>query len=215
LALINDDPDRAFPFDGGTYFDGGGRAELASSSDMFEDGPFTVYVDWMPIDNTKDSQEIVGHYNWELVQNKDSITFQVGRMSNQDGPFYSVEYKINEPELFFKIKHSLLANYTPDPNKSKGFIELYIDNKYAGRTELGQSIIWTEYGNKNISVGRSGHGNAQNFKGYIYKIDLSRLSIAPMLKRFIQRVDNDTIRLPISSTVAERLNQLQINVNDK
>jgi len=73
---LKNDNNKAFYFDGATYFDGTARLELASSSNMFESGPFTVYAEWMPANDASSSQQIVGHYNWELWQNKDSVYFK-------------------------------------------------------------------------------------------------------------------------------------------
>jgi len=56
---------KAFYFDGATYFDGTARLELASSSDMFESGPFTVLLNGcrstMPAVLSKSSGIIIGN----------------------------------------------------------------------------------------------------------------------------------------------------------
>jgi len=126
LTNINN---KAFYFDGATYFDGTARLELASSSDMFEDGPFTVYAEWMPIDDVGNGQQIIGHFNWELWQNKDSVSFQIGRINGSDGLILNIRYPIDKN--FFNKVHNALIIYSPSLN---GYIEIFIDSKSSGRT---------------------------------------------------------------------------------
>ena len=39
-----------------------------STSEMFENGQLSIYAEWLPTDAENDFQEVVGHYNWELLQ---------------------------------------------------------------------------------------------------------------------------------------------------
>lgn len=161
----------AFPFDGAMYFDGKSRLELPDSADKFEDGPFTVYAEWTPVDSENNAQQIVGHYNWEIYQNKDSVEFRVGRMNDAQGPFYSIKYPIENTEDFFNTKHELIATYSPDPINGNGYIDLYVNKNLAGRTYLERDIISPEYnGRKNITLGKSDHGGGNFIKGYTSKI---------------------------------------------
>ncbi len=162
----------AFPFDGAMYFDGKSQLELPNSADKFEDGPFTVYVEWEPQNSEDDFQQIVGHYNWELLQNKKSVNFQIGRMNNMTGPFFSMSYPISSD--FFNQKHTALMAYSPKNNiLPSGYIDFYIDNNFVGRTYFDDNRIWEEYNsNRNITVGKSDHGIAEYFKGKILRTNL-------------------------------------------
>ncbi len=152
---------KAFAFDGATYFDGTARVELPKSNNMFETSTMSIYAEWMPTDAEHDSQQIVGHYNWELWQNKNSVSFQVGRMNDAKGPAYKIHSLVDKD--FFGKKHSALAIYNPGEN---GYIELYVDGKFADRTYFGTSTIYASYnGSKNLSFGKSEHGNSNFFKG--------------------------------------------------
>jgi len=160
----------AFPFDGAMYFDGKSRLELPNSADKFEDGPFTVYVEWTPQDNQNNSQEIIGHYNWELLQNKDNVEFRVGRMEDPiNGLVYKINYFFNEDKEFFNLKHSALAIYYPAKESSmNGYIDLFIDNNFAGRSYFGIEKISKKYGQKNITFGTS-HGTQNMYNGSVNK----------------------------------------------
>lgn len=164
LGLVGD----AFPFDGCMYFDGKSKLELPDSADQFENGPFTVYAEWKPENKVDNFQQIVGHYNWELLQHSDSVTFQVGRMNSGTGPIYSVEYLITKD--FFNQKHTALATYSPSNN---GYIELYIDGNLVDRVYFGTDTIYTDYNNEqNVSLGESAHGAAQYLTGCVSSIDI-------------------------------------------
>lgn len=195
-GLINNNSKKAFPFEGGTYFDGGGRVEMASSSDKFEDGPFTVYAEWMPMDNTSNLQEIVGHFNWELLQNKDMIRFQIGRMNTATGTFIAIKYPISED--FFNKKHSLLATYSPTKN---GSIKLFIDNSLAGNLNIGNEKIWRGYGQSiDLKFGDKWGTNTNSFKGFLYKISFVQKDIFLNNKSVLAKTDdNNEIRLSIMS----------------
>jgi hypothetical protein len=200
-----------FVFDGGTWFDGNTSMELASSSDLFEDGPFSVYVEWAPKNNQTDAQQIVGHFNWNLMQNRDSVIFGVGRMNNKDGPFHSIKYPITSD--FFSSKHTALAIYNPEKT---GFIDFFVDGKYVGRTYFGRDIIWTGYGNYNISLGKSHHGNAAFFKGYFYKVSIaSRNVFPPPTKLNIHATDSNQINISILSTRASTLKEVTLHAIEK
>jgi len=158
----------AFPFDGAMYFDGKSRLELPNSTDKFEDGPFTVYVEWTPQNSEDNFQEIIGHYNWELLQNKNSVSFQVGRMNDAQGLVYYLKYPIDKE--FFNKKHYAVAIYNPSQN---GYIDLYVDENFAGRTYFKEQIIWTKYGSDNLSLGWAEHhnyGKSPHLKGLISNI---------------------------------------------
>ncbi len=163
-----------FLFDKRAYFDGKSSMELASSSNSFEDGAFSILAKWLPIDSGNDFQQIVGHYNWELIQNKKSVQFQVGRMNNATGTTYSIIYPVSDD--FFNNPHTALAIYQPQED---GYIELYLDGQFVGRQKIGKDVIWKEYSANNLSIGRSKHnsGKSPHFQGAIYQVALSLTNI--------------------------------------
>ncbi len=166
-----------FAFQGGAYFNGTSSLEIASSSNSFENGPFTIYVEWLPKESSQDNQQIVGHFNWEIFQNQNSVEFQVGRMNNANGTWYKLFYPINK--TFFNKKHSLIAVYNPGEH---GFIELYVDNQLAGRTGLETDKIWKDYGGAtNLSIGwtPSNYGKNPHFVGTIYRFDFAEKNNIP------------------------------------
>ena len=212
---LKNDNNKAFYFDGATYFDGTARLELASSSNMFEDGPFTVYAEWMPINDASSSQQIVGHYNWELWQNSDSVQFQVGRTNNATGTIYKIKYPIDN--TFFNQKHSAIAIYSP--SDTNGYIELFIDGNFADRIYLGPDKIWRDYNTtNNLSLAWSPHGKNKNpfFKGNLYKINIFNNNIFPNQTK-INFVANSVqnISIIVASCATSSINELKIDVVQK
>lgn len=190
----------AFMFDGSTYFDGKSRLELPNTANKFENKGFSIYVEWEPADSNSNGQQIIGHFNWELWQNKDSVYFQVGRMNDAKGPTYSIKYPIATPTDFFNKKHTALAVYNPSES---GYIEFYVDNLFAGRTYFANEKIFTKYGDQNLSLGKSNHGNANYFTGSIYKLNtVSRNVLSPQSEIYLTATNNDQIYISIISTSA-------------
>lgn len=205
---LKNDNNKAFYFDNSTYFDGTARLELPNSSDMFENNPFTIYTEWMPTDDSNDGQQIIGHYNWELWQNKDSISFQIGRVNNKDGQFYNIKFPIEKD--FFNKKHTAITVYSPsDPN---GYIELFVDGKFGGRSYLGPDKIWNDYGNKNILLGKSEHGVAKYFKGSLYEVKLITKNILiSQSKIYFTDDTNQKINILLISDTTSLLKKLNLN----
>lgn len=168
-------------------FNGSNNFEVSSTSNKFEDGAFTIFIEWRPTKDDSDFQQIVGHYNWELLQNKDNISFQVGRTDSMTGEFFSVAYPISKD--FFNQTHSAIAVYEPD--KFGGYIELYVDGKFAERTSLSGSKIFKDYGNKNLSFGKSYHGGSNFFSGLIYQFSFKEENITSEFKNDINFIAND------------------------
>ncbi len=200
----------AFVFDGEMTFNGRDtRLELPNSADMFEDGPFTVYAEWEPRDSENNAQQIVGHYNWELWQNKDNVEFRVGRMNDAKGPAYSIKYPIDTE--FFNTKHTALAIYSPIDN---GYIDLYIDGKFAGRTYFGIDRIWKDYnGKNNLTFGKSTHGSAKYLKGVLHKVNIISENISENKTEVsFKVVNNDLLDISLISLATSTLKQIKINV---
>jgi len=205
----------AFMFDGEATFNGRDtRLELPNSENMFEDGPFTVYAEWTPKDNENNAQQIVGHFNWELWQNKDSVEFRVGRMNDANGNFYSIKYPLKQD--FFNGKHFVVMSYNPSAN---GYIDLYVDGNLAGRTYFGEDKIWKEYGKDNISFGWSknyNYGKNPRFVGSIYRFSyISKNTVINQSNISFDITEDFFNDIPFVSNSTSTLNKIIINVKQK
>lgn len=149
---------------------------LPNSEDMFESGPMSIYVKWKPSQISKElgnNQQILGHYNWELWQNTESVRFQVGRMINSSGQTYSISHPITED--FFNKEHEALAVYSPD-EEGNGYIELFVDNNFVANMPINSDTIYEDYNlDKDLNIGWSPHnfGENQYFDGCIYNARIS------------------------------------------
>jgi len=202
----------AFVFDGATYFNGkDARLEFPSSTDKFEDGPFSVYVEWEPRDNENNAQQIAGHYNWELWQNKDSVQFQVGRMNNATGTMHIIKYPVTLE--FFNKKHGAIVIYNPSEN---GYFEFFVDRNLAGRTYFNADKIWKDYGRENLSFGKSNHGVATYFKGTLYQANIisKNILLAQPSVEFEMK-DLEKIELHLISELNVKLKTINVNVYNK
>ena len=201
----------AFMFDGEATFDGKGtRLELPNSVNKFENKALSIYVEWKPINSNDDAQQIVGHYNWELGQNKDNVEFRVGRMSDAKGPSYSLKYPVDTE--FFNKKHSAIAIYNPSEN---GYIDLYVDGIFAGRTHFGPEKIWVGYGKENLSLGWTpfNYEKCPHLKGYVYRVSIVNNSILIPESTISYNLDEslDTAFLLISNSTST-LKRLKLHV---
>jgi hypothetical protein len=205
---------KAFVFDGATYFDGSARVELPQSSKLFEKGAFTLYAEWMPTDEQNDAQQIVGHYNWELWQNKNSVSFQVGRMNDAKGPAYKIHSLVG-PDFWGK-KHSALAVYNPGEN---GYLELYVDGKFADRTYFGTSTIWGDYnGDNNLTFGWTPHNykKSAHFKGSLYNFYFSKNNILPTTSRFqFLKTEDVETNITLFTTTNTPFKKLNLHASQK
>lgn len=208
-----------FYFEGEPYFDGTSRLEMASSSHLFEDGPFTVYAEWKPKNLENDFQQIVGHYNWEVLQNKNTVKLMIGRVNNNDGQFYSANYTIPDPVAFVKQRHTLLAIYNPDPVGGNGYIEIYVDGYFGARTNIGKDIIWKDYnGKKNLTSGKSDHGSAFYYEGSIYDIRLRTRNFLKTYKTIYLDFSNEkrsSIQIPFTSQSTSTFKHIEIHVDQR
>jgi hypothetical protein len=215
-SLINDNS-RAYPNEGGTRFDGTARVQMASSTDLFERGPFTIFAEWIPEDATNDFQEIVGHYNWELLQNMNSVSFRVGRMNTDQGIFYSMSYKIDDPETFFNTKHTCLVSYVPDPQSSNGYIEFYLDNALVDRKPIYADHIFYDYNaNLNLTFGKSEHGVANYFSGLIYDVRIANRPILKRTKSFhVSGFAQDHLKIILNADSTSTVYEINVDANQK
>lgn len=198
----------AFPFDGAMYFDGDSKIELPNTKNQFEDESFSVYLEYMPTEQKSETQQIIGHFNWEIWQNKDSVEFRVGRMNDKDGQAYSIKYPIDEN--FFNKKHTLLAIYN---SSEKGYMDLYIDNNFSGRKYFNLERIWKDYGNKNLSIGKSDHGDTTYMSGYIYDVGFMKKNILSVGEnKYYNTNISDSISIPLFSNTVSKLQKISIYV---
>lgn len=178
------------------FFDGKTRFIYPNSSDIFEVGPFAVYFEWIP-EKQENSQQIIGHYNWEILQDKDNVLFNAGRMYDQ-GPMYTVSFGIDP--VFFNMKHSLLALYNPSEN---GYIELYVDGNFADRAYFGNQTIWADYGDQDLGFGWTSHNYGKNpyFQGSICNARFAYKKLEPEFSNSLEFVSSfEEIRFPIFGT---------------
>jgi hypothetical protein len=205
----------AFPFDGSIYFDGDNRLELPNSADLFERGPFTLHLVWTPEDSLADRQQLIGHFNWEIYQNTDSVVFRVGRMDNiEQGQFYSVSQPVADD--FFLRQHSLLAVYSPDVTSGNGYIALYVDGVFSGKTLFGTSTIHADYGSMNLTLGKSVHSGSTFYTGSIHRVFLRNDARILNQQGNTFRVQNtDQLYLPLYSSSPQALRSITVTVQQE
>lgn len=181
------------------YFDGKTKLILPDTADQFEKGPFAIYLKWIP-EKKEDRQELIGHYNWEIYQNKENVRFQVGRMATSTGPFYNLEHEL-ENEYLYK-EQSLLAIYNPSNSEDKeGYIELFVNNNFAGRQNFKNEFIWNDYNQeKDLSLGWSPHNYRKNpyLKGSICEAKFIYKELEPKKIKSQEFISNkEIIKMPI------------------
>lgn len=174
---------------------------LPNSSDMFESGPMSIYVKWKPSKTSEilgNYQQLIGHYNWEIYQGEKQIRFQVGRMNDSNGPFYSVTYSIT-PD-FFEQEHELLAIYSPDKINGEGYIELHVDGNFAQRVSIDKDTIYEDYNSdRDLNFGWTSHsyGKNPNFDGCIYESKIKYQAIKEEKTSETIQFDTSLISIPI------------------
>ncbi len=151
--------------------DGRTRLELPRTVNRFQEGPFAIYVEWIPKDDA-DHQQIIGHFNWEIYQNKRDVNFSI--VGTTDGNRYSVSYDIDNN--FFNQKNSLLALYNPANSKNEvGFIELFVNGFSTGKEYIYDSEIDKNYGNQNLTLGWTVHSGGER-PGFVGEVCNARFS---------------------------------------
>lgn len=205
----------SFSFDGRMFFDGQtGRVEIPTSKDLYDTGPFTVYAKWEPRSNATDYQQIVGRFNWEIFQNKESVIFQVGRVDNNAGRFVILTHPVTED--FFGSPHELIAIYKPKSLENQiGYIEMYIDNKFVGRELLGSQKIWNNYGNHNISFGKSKHGVGTFYNGFIDKVFFATSTPEFTSTTVIQNISTKLNPFTLVGATGSVISNVKINVENR
>jgi hypothetical protein len=192
------------------YFDGDSILQFPSSSNEFESGPFTVYAQWEPEDSADNAQEIIGHYNWEILQNKTSVEFLVHTITGS----HSISYSIDPG--FFNAEHSLVAIYSP--STTQGYFELYVDNALAGYHPLGTSTISVQYGNANLTMGKDGFSDGKYLNGCIYNIDFANkdlITLSPIVVFSTTSLKGQPIEIPLISTTTTELLSVSLHAQQQ
>jgi hypothetical protein len=182
------------------------RLELPNSQDKFENEHFTVYLEWTPTESRKDSQQIIGHYNWELFQNKTDVKFQIGRTKKTD-KMISISHPI-DTKTFFNKKHSAIIGYTRGQ-----YIYLYIDGRLAHFVDLYDEEIKVDYGNRNLTLGKSSHGSASNFRGNIYSVMITEDNPLQINRTELSRVQDTIVLNIINTNPSSTLYKISANAN--
>ena len=209
---INGDDGSCFNFDGNTQLI---LPDSVGKDNLFNSGPFYVYLEWVPED-MRDSQQLIGRYSWEIYQNSNSVSLVVGRLNDKNGPFVSIIHKIGKS--FFNEKHNLLMVYNPaEKNKRNGYLELYIDGISVGSQFLDQDKIWPSYvQGRPLSMGQTFHGSANlntYFRGLVCNVKFKQAMLAVSKTKEINLVsDNPEIILPILGENG-KLEKLEITVS--
>jgi hypothetical protein len=164
---------------------------------MFESGSFTVYAEWKPEGSQKNNQQIIGHYSWELWQDRSKVEFRVGRMNDANGTFYTLSSRVNQS--FFNDSHSVLAVYHSN-NTGEGYIELWSDGNFAARKSIGNDSIYLYYNDKSdLSMGWSPHnyGNNSYFQGCIYNVKMADNSLKVESSQDYLTSQKSKIQIPV------------------
>lgn len=196
--------------EGCAYFDGQSKLDYPETHNQFEKGHFAVYAEWTPDNSDNDFQQIIGHFNWELLQEPNRVLFQIGRMNGPSGGFYSIEYPIDPS--FFNKKHSALAVYSPN-NIRGGYIEFFIDNKFIERKYIGNDAIWEDYSRNPLSIGKSNHGIARYYGGCIHKLMFGYFNIDLSSQEISFITSEEGVILPIVGN--GNLYNLSLYINQK
>jgi len=193
--------------DGCIYFDKT-RLEFPDSKDMFEEGPWSVYVEWVP-EKQENNQQIIGHYNWEMFQNANNVSFRIGDMALGGKIRHSLSYQVDP--FFSNQKNSLLGIYKESIIKnSPGFITMFVNNRLVGKKYFGTDSLRPDY-SRNLSLGQTFHGGARFFEGQICSVKFSYTQPTQNYKNSLEinisEDDEITFALP-----SGKLHKLEINV---
>lgn len=163
-AIVNEET-------GCVVFDGETRLVLPNTRNEFQDEPFSVYIEWIP-KSTESWQQIIGHFNWEILQYDNRIRFLLGRTNVTDS-FFEINYRGDLQDT----KNNLLAVYNPD-NEGNGTIELYINGIYVGETNINNEFLRQDY-NNDLSLGWTPH-NFENSPHFIGEICSAKFIYTPI-----------------------------------
>ncbi|MFT4303764.1 MAG: hypothetical protein ACMXYG_04305 [Candidatus Woesearchaeota archaeon] len=173
------------------YFDGDTRLVFPNSSDMFEEGPFAVYVEWVP-EKAENRQQLIGHYNWEIEQNEDNVNFMIGRLTESNS---RPNIRLNIEENFYNLSYNLLAIYNPSED---GYFELYINYEHINRRNIQNETLRPDY-SQDLTIGNTFHSGGRDvfFEGSICNIKFTYIELKPNITTITFNSDDEEIRIPI------------------
>ncbi len=200
----------AFWFDGGMYFDGNSRLEMPGTADMFEDGPFTVYVEWVPEESSNNFQQLVGRYSWEIYQNSNGTEFRIGRLNDDNRSFLSTK----STNFYNNSNNTLVAVYFPNTIQKNGFFDSYLNGNSTGRTPIGDSVFLEGYSAERVlSLGKGDHGSANFFKGKIYNVRISQEELISKKNNIsLLVVDHQALEMLLMSNQAKKIESINLEL---
>lgn len=171
----------------------GDSYEIPDTVNLFEESDFVVSLNVKPNPGSPENypQFFIDHFNWSLyMPNPQQITFRAGRMNDGKGEMYAVNAKFDEP--LSEWTH-VLALYNPQAQQ----IAIYINGEQVNVTDIGDNIIYRNYGKQNLQIGASQHNlNKFTFMGEMQDV---RIFDGPLAKKEIQKLaDPGGIFLPTS-----------------
>ncbi len=173
-------------------FDGLTQKELPETSTLFTepDEEFSVYAAWTPESNKDGFQQIVGYHSWELLQNKSDVKFQIGSTS--------IKYVFDDKEFYGK-PHTALATYLPvNQERSYGYIELFVDNQFAGRIYFPASPNLRDELPHAMTLGKSNYEEASYFVGCVRDVRVSKKAVDAVSGTTTFTISRDRNTYPIT-----------------
>jgi len=116
---------------------------------------------------SRNTSQIVGHYNWEIVIDKNKVKGMLGRMNNSTGPFYT--------NSFYSKNGSFDFTYIYDKGITKDFFN---DGNLVSKKYFNNDSIYLDYGEEDLSFGHTKHnyGNGEFFEGEIKSFSFGKSS---------------------------------------
>lgn len=143
--------------------------DFSNTANKFETGDLSFYIETLPVSKNS-SEYLICHYNWRFVKYLDKFRYNVGRMNNGSGPFYIIDYPVSNWNKVYK----LLGLYHPDPDGGNGYIRFIVADADGTIVKdetksIGSDIMYVDYGNHNLYIFRSEHGEADGYTGVASK----------------------------------------------
>ncbi len=152
----------------GLEFDGiDDKIELLGSYDRFENESFILNVVGEIFDINRNTSQIVGHFNWEIIVQQNKVNFMLGRMENSSGPFYTNSVKFENERFDF--------TYIYDKFEKK---DVFNSNVLVSRKEFKNESIFLSYNSEtNLGFGYTRHNyeKGEYFKGRIEKFIIGKI----------------------------------------
>lgn len=151
--------------DGGIYTDTTGsgsigrmKAVISGNNSDFCSGQKTWSIWYYPIKYESGTPYVFGNMLTKFYKSSSTsgVTFSVGRMGDAAGGTFNTP---TSQVLTLNNWHHLVGRYYPDPDTNVGYIDLFVDKRYAGSTFIAGSTAWLGYGaTHELRMGTSLHG---------------------------------------------------------